>query len=70
MRVLSARSVTSKEISDFLNSALELEGDKCVTSHSLKRTTLAWASKYGLPEPTRAMLGHHEIPGQSMACYS
>ena len=67
---LSTRSVTSEEISDFLNSALELEGDKCVTSHSLKRTTLAWASKYGLPEPTRAMLGHHEIPGQSMACYS
>ena len=42
----------------------------CHLSHSLKRTTLAWASKYGLPEPTRAMLGHHEIPGQSMACYS
>ena len=67
---LSNRSVTSEEIGDFLNAALELVGDKCVTSHSLKRTTLAWASKYGLPEPTRAMLGHHEIPGQSMACYS
>ena len=58
---LSTRSVTSEEIGDF---------DECVSSHSLKRTTLAWAAKYGLPEPTRAMLGHHEIPGQSMACYS
>ena len=27
--------------------------------------------KYGLPEPTRAMLGHHEVQGsQSMSCYS
>ena len=67
---LSARSVTSEEIGDFLNAALELEGDQCISSHSLKRTTLAWASKYGLPEATRAMLGHHEVPGQSMACYS
>ena len=67
---LSNRSVTAEEIGDFLNAALGLVGDKCVTSHSLKRTTLAWASKCGLPEPTRAMLGHHEIPGQSMACYS
>ena len=68
---LSARSVTSEEIGDFLNAALELEGDQCITSHSLKRTTLAWASKYGLPEPTRAMLGHHEMQGgQSMSCYS
>lgn len=32
--------------------------------------TLAWASKYGLPEPTGLMLGQHEETGQSMACYS
>ena len=63
--------MTSEEIGDFLNAVLELEGDQCITSHSLKRTTLAWASKYGLPEPTRAMLGHHEMQGgQSMSCYS
>ena len=67
---LTNRSVTSEEIGDFLNAFLQLEGDQCVSSHSLKRTTLAWASKYGLPETTRAMLGHHEVPGQSMACYS
>ena len=64
------RSVTSTEITDFLNNVLELSGEECVTSHSLKCTTLSWCSKYGLDEPTRTLLGHHELPGKSMQCYS
>ena len=64
------RSVTSSEITDFLNNVLELSGDECVTSHSLKCTTLSWCSKYSLDEPTRTLLGHHELPGKSMQCYS
>ena len=49
---------------------MELSGEECVTSHSLKCTTLSWCSKYGLDEPTRTLLGHHELPGKSMQCYS
>ncbi len=64
------RSVTSSEVTDFLNNVLELSGEDCVTSHSLKCTTLSWCSKYGLDEPTRTLLGHHELPGKSMQCYS
>ncbi len=43
---LCEQSATSSEIADFLNSILGLSGSSYVTSHSLKRTTLAWASKY------------------------
>ena len=53
------RSTTSVEIAAFLNAALalQLEGEGMVTSHALKATTLSWAAKYGLDEPTRTLLG-------------
>ena len=42
-----------------------------VTGHTLKATTLSWAAKYGLDEPTRTLLGHHQLPGdKSLAAYS
>ena len=60
------RSVTTSEVTDFLNIVLGLSGSECITSHSLKCTTLSWSSKYGLDEPTRTLLGHHELPGKSI----
>ena len=65
------RSTTSTEIAEFLNEALQLEGEDIVTSHTLKATTLSWASKYGLDEPTRTLLGHHQLHGdRSLSAYS
>ena len=67
---LGDRPLTSEEASDFINALLELEGDRVVTSHCLKTTTLTWCSKYGLDEPCRTLLGHHELQSRSLACYS
>ena len=67
---LSERSLTSDEAGNFINALLELDGDRAVTSHCLKTTTLTWCSKYGLDEPSRTLLGHHELPSRSLACYS
>ena len=64
------RSVTSTEIGDFMNLVLGLEGHDVISSHSLKSTTLSWAAKYGLSEPTRTLLGHHELGSKSLTCYS
>ena len=66
----SQRSVTSTEIGDFINLVLGLEGSDVISSHSFKATTLAWSSKYGLSEPTRTLLGHHELGSKSLTCYS
>lgn len=63
---LSSRSLSSEEVNEFLNRVLNTD----VTSHSLKHTTLGWAAKYGLSEPVRTLLGHHELPGKSYAVYS
>ena len=42
-----------------------------LTSHSFKHTTLSWASSYGLDEPARTLLGHHELKGaRAMTVYS
>ena len=42
-----------------------------MSSHSLKHTRLSWCSSYGMEEPLRTLLGHHELPGsKSMAVYS
>ncbi len=65
------RSTTSVEIAEFLNAALQLEGQDMVTSHMLKATTLSWAAKYGLDEPARTLLAHHQLPGdKSLAASS
>ena len=40
------------------------------TSRSLKATTLVRAARFGIDENHRAILGHHSLKGNSMACYS
>ena len=68
---LCKRSCTSDEISSFLNRFLRTTTDTAVSSHSLKHTTLSWCSSYGMEEPLRTLLGHHELAGaKSMAVYS
>ena len=68
---LCRRSCTSDEIGIFLNRFLKLSKDNSVSSHSMKHTTLAWCSAYGMDEPSRTLLGHHELQGsKSMAVYS
>ena len=67
---LGTRHLSSEEIGDFLNHMLGLHGENVVTSHCMKATTLTWCAKYGLDEPARTLLGHHELQSQSLACYS
>ncbi|CAE7208514.1 unnamed protein product [Symbiodinium sp. CCMP2592] len=61
---LCRRSITSDEVSVFVRLLLGLgrdaptEGDR-VTSHSMKRTCLSWASKAGFDRLTRSCLGRH-----------
>ena len=62
----SRRSVSTAEASDLLTDFLKVKGEK-MTSHSLKTTTLV---RFGLSDRSRAILGHHSIKDQSMACYS
>ena len=65
------RPLSTSEASDMLNDFLEIMGtDDETTSHSLKSTTLVWCARYGLGDKERAMLGHHAIKENSMACYS
>ena len=61
---LCNRSITTEEVSVFIRLLLGLgHGAPAVgprvTSHSLKRTCLAWASKAGLDRLTRSCLGRH-----------
>ena len=67
---LGKRALASDEISDFANECLGLEGTTQISSHCFKSTTLTWSSKYGLDEAARTLPGHHELPSQSLACYS
>ena len=68
---LCARSCTSEEIGAFINKLLKTGSDNSISSHSFKHTTLVWCSAYGLDEPSRTLLGHHELQGsKSMAVYS
>ena len=68
---LCARSCTSEEVSAFINKFLKTGEGNSISSHSFKHTTLAWCSAYGLDEPSRTLLGHHELQGaKSMAVYS
>jgi hypothetical protein len=67
---LGTRHLSSEEVGDFLNHMLGLHGESVVTSHCMKATTLTWCAKYGLDEPARTLLGHHELQSQSLACYS
>ena len=68
---LCKRSCTTEEVSTFLNKVLQTNAETYVTSHSLKHTTLSWAAAYGLDEPSRTLLGHHELQGsKAMSVYS
>ena len=67
---LTTRSMSSAEVSDFINSLLGLTGDDAITSHSMQATTLSWCAKYGIDETSRTLLGHHELQAKSMSCYS
>ena len=68
---LCRRSCTTEEIGAFLNRFLKTNAESAVTSHSLKHTTLAWCAAYGLDEPSRTLLGHHELQGaKAMTVYS
>ena len=68
---LCRRSCTTEEIGVFLNKVLKTTQETCVTSHSLKHTTLSWCAAYGLDEPARTLLGHHELQGaKAMTVYS
>ena len=54
------QSVSSSELGAFLREALQIPSDqRLVRGHSLKTTCLSWAAKYGLPQHTRRLLGHH-----------
>ena len=63
--VLCQRSLTSGECGRLLRAMLGMslerpgKGVLGVTSHSLKATGLSWASKFGLGEYDRAVLGRH-----------
>ena len=73
---LFRRSTISAEASDMLRFFLQdpdASNSSSVdskTSHSLKATLLVWASRYGMDENSRTLLGHHALPGDSLACYS
>ena len=69
--LLCNRSCTSDEISAFINKVLKTTDGDRLTSHSFKHTTLSWASAYGIDEPARTLLGHHELQGaKALAVYS
>ena len=68
---LCRRSCSTEEIGTFLNKVLKTNQETCVTSHSLKHTTLSWCAAYGMDEPARTLLGHHELQGaKAMTVYS
>ena len=68
---LCRRSCSTEEIGTFLNKVLKTNPETCVTSHSLKHTTLSWCAAYGMDEPARTLLGHHELQGaKAMTVYS
>ena len=69
--VLCKRPCTTEEIGTFLNRILKTNVENAITSHSLKHTTLSWCAAYGLDEPSRTLLGHHELQGaKAMTVYS
>ena len=41
-----------------------------VGSHSLKHTTLAWSSKFGMDKYARTLLGHHSTGKRSLEAYA
>ena len=67
---LGRRPLDSSEISNFACSILAVESERKIISLACKATTLAWASRYGLSEDARVLLGHHERQSKPLAVYS
>ena len=55
----TSRPMTCVEMSGMLRSFLDAEDDLFLTSHSMKSTTLSWASKAEMPREYRCILGRH-----------
>ena len=55
----TSRPMTCVEMSGMLRSFLDAEDDMLLTSHSMKSTTLSWASKAEMPREYRRILGRH-----------
>ena len=55
----TSRPMTCVEMSGMLRSFLDAEDDFTLTSHSMKTTTLSWASKAEMPREYRRILGRH-----------
>ena len=57
------RYLTSEEGSDFLRAILNVpkKSGRRISSHSLKSTTISWASKFGIPMESRAILARHTV---------
>ena len=55
----TSRPMTCVEMSGMLRSFLDAEDDLFLTSHSMKSTTLSWASKAEMPREYRRILGRH-----------
>ena len=47
---LTARHLTTSEVTDLLNHFFKTTDDNRLSSHSLKETTLSWSAKYGIDE--------------------
>ena len=60
-------SLTSAEVTRWLRSILaEQDGAEpdnilCISSHSLKATTLSWCAKVSVPLDSRTLLGYHSL---------
>ena len=57
----AARALTSEEGSAFLRKVLDAPKttSRRLSTHSMKSIVLSWASKYGLPDTSRAVLARH-----------
>ena len=55
----TTRPMTCVEMGGTLRSFLDAEDDMYLTSHSMKSTTLSWASKAEMPREYRRILGRH-----------
>ena len=66
-----SRSVTTAEAGAWLRQILYKGGQPYfgITGHSLKSTTLSWASKFGLEKHARLQLGHHATGDGTLNTY-
>ena len=67
---LMCRRCSSTEASSILVTALDLDPNAGVSSHSLKATTLVWAGRRGFPEREALLLGHRTTGQNSHAVYA